>query len=100
MGAREAVLYALEAKYWGEEAPGVGEDTDIRIIRGGHDDIVIGDDRIEEKLIPICHALRPRQLRAYKKHLKTLNELDELKEFEPITLKKNRSQKSQNETPS
>jgi len=101
IGAREAVLYALEAKYWGEEAPGVGEDTDIRIIRGDQDDIIIGLDRIEERLIPICQALRPRQLHAYAKHLKTLNELEELKEFDPITPKKKaKAKEAQHETPS
>jgi hypothetical protein len=83
-GAREAVLYTLEGKYWGEEASGVGEDTDIRVIRSGKDDIVFGLDRIEERLIPICHALRPRRLQSFSAHLKTLNELDEMKDFAPI----------------
>ena len=95
--AREMVLYALEGKYWAEEATGVGEDTDIRIIRADEDDIIIELDRIEKTLIPICHALRPRQLESYPKHLKTLNELEELKGFEPVKPKKDEAKTGKKE---
>ena len=49
---REAVYYALEGKYLGEQASGVGASTDLFVARPGMDLMQINDeDTIEEKLI-------------------------------------------------
>ena len=72
----------------------MGEDSDIRIIRADQDDVVIELDRIEDKLIPICYALRPKPLRAFPKHVKTLNELEELKDFVQIPPEKESAKKA------
>jgi 20S proteasome alpha/beta subunit len=80
---REAVYYALEGKYYGEQASGVGESTDLFVARAGKELIQFNDeDTIEHKLIPICYALSPNVMR--KRDRATLNELNELKEFAEI----------------
>lgn len=62
---RETVYYALEAKYFGEQATGVGASTDLFIARPGEPLIQINDEEvIEEKLIPICYDMSPNLLRA------------------------------------
>jgi hypothetical protein len=94
MTVREVLYFALEGKYWGEEAIGVGEDTDMFVLRHDCDDILIGLDTIEDRLIPICYALKPRILYRYGKHLKTLNKLAELKDFPLIPPKKKSKAKS------
>jgi hypothetical protein len=78
-GAREATYYALEAKYYGEQASGVGADTDIFVAKPGEQLVRIKDERIEEVLIPICRNLEPRELTA--KHRKALNSMPELHWF-------------------
>ena len=63
-GVREAIYYVLEAKYFAEQASGVGASTDLFIARAGKELIQINDEEvIEEKLIPICHAMSPNLLR-------------------------------------
>jgi 20S proteasome alpha/beta subunit len=94
MTVREVLYFALEGKYWGEEASGVGEDTDINVLRFDLDDIPIGLDTIDNSLIPICYDLRPRGLSQFSRHLKTLNELAELKDFPLIPPKKKPKTKS------
>ena len=82
-GAREALYYALEAKYFGEQASGVGGRTDLYVARLGKDLIVLDDEKtIEEKLIPICQRLEPSILR--KRDKQVLNSLAELEGFDPI----------------
>lgn len=80
---REAVYYALEGKYFGEQASGVGASTDLFVARPGKELIQVNDENtIEEKLIPICYALSPNRMR--KRDRESLNSLEELKEFPPI----------------
>ena len=80
---REAVYYALEGKYAGEQAGGVSESTDLFIVRPGKELLPLKDeDTIEKKLIPICYALSPTRLR--KRDRETLNGLAELEEFPKI----------------
>lgn len=80
---REAVYHSMEAKYYGEQASGVGERTDLFVARPGKDLIPLSDEEtIEEGLIPICYALSPGVLT--KKHRQTLNSLPELSEFPEI----------------
>jgi hypothetical protein len=77
---RESVYYALEAKYFGEQASGVGESTDLFVARPGKKLLQLNDEEtIEKKLIPICYALSPNLMR--KRDRETLNSLSELKEF-------------------
>jgi len=81
-GAREATYYALEAKYYGEQASGVGPDTDIFVAKPGQELVRIKDERIEEQLIPICRSLEPRELTP--KHRKALNAMSELSGFADV----------------
>lgn len=77
---REAVYYALEAKYFGEQASGVGTSTDLFIARPGKELIQINDEEIiEEKLIPICYQMSPNLLR--KRDYAVLNSLPGLEDF-------------------
>ena len=80
---REAVYYALEGKYFGEQASGVGASTDLFIARPGKELIQISDDdTIEEKLIPICYRLSPNSMQ--RRDRETLNNVKELKDFPKI----------------
>jgi 20S proteasome alpha/beta subunit len=89
---REAVYYALEAKYFGEQAGSVSASTDLFIARPGKKLLQFDDDEtIEEKLIPICGALEPRDLRP--RDIKTLNGLKELKGFDNIPEEKRKKRK-------
>jgi hypothetical protein len=80
---REACYYALEAKYFGEQATGVGPSTDMYIVRPDGSFIILDDEKIiEKKLIPICRRLEPRKLD--KKAREVLNSLSEFEGFEKI----------------
>jgi 20S proteasome alpha/beta subunit len=86
---REAMYYALEAKYFAEQASGVGESTDLFIARSGADLIQISDEKIiEEKLIPICYRLSPNRMQ--KRDRDVLNSIKELSDFPKITEPKKR----------
>jgi hypothetical protein len=93
---RGAVYYALEAKYFGEHASGVGPSTDMVVV---HFDgtmvrvIPISDEKtIERKLIPICERLEPPD--PTQEDIDILNSLPELKGFPPIKSKnKNKTKK-------
>lgn len=83
VGAREALYYALEAKYYGEQASGVGPSTDLYIAKPGQDLIPVNDQKVvEKKLIPICQALEPKNLR--KRDREVLNSMSELSGFERV----------------
>jgi hypothetical protein len=73
----------MEAKYYGEQASGVGERTDLFVAQPGKVLIPLSDDEtIEKKLIPMCYALSPGLLT--KKHRQTLNSLPELAGFPEV----------------
>jgi len=78
---RKAVYYALEAKYFGEQATGVGPRTDMLVLQfdGNAMRIApINDEKtIERKLIPICEKLEPQELG--NDEVDVLNSLRELK---------------------
>lgn len=87
---REAVYYALEGKYFGEQASGVGASTDLFIARPGKELIQISDEEtIEEKLIPICYRLSPNLMQ--KRDREILNSLKELAEFPKIKEQKKKA---------
>jgi 20S proteasome alpha/beta subunit len=96
--AREAMYYALEGKYFAEQASGVGESTDLFIAQQGKELIQISDEKvIEEKLIPVCYRLSPNRLQ--KKDRDVLNAIKELSEFPKISNpKKRRKPKSKAKT--
>ena len=101
-GIREAVYYALEGKYFGEQASGVGASTDLFVARPGKELIQISDeDTVEEKLIPICYRLSPNLMQ--KRDREVLNNLKELKEFpkikEPTKRRKPKPQKKPRASP-
>lgn len=86
---REAMYYALEGKYFAEQASGVGESTDLFIARPGRDLTQISDEKtIEEKLIPICYRLSPNRMQ--KRDREALNSIRELSEFPKIAQPKKR----------
>jgi 20S proteasome alpha/beta subunit len=89
---REALYYALEAKYFGEQAGSVSASTDLFLARPGKKLLQFDDDEtIEEKLMPICMALEPRDLRP--KDLKVLNGLKELSGFPKMPEEKRKKKK-------
>jgi hypothetical protein len=77
---RAAVYYALEAKYFGEFASGVGERTDMFAIRFDgamtHIAQIRDAQTIEKKLIPICHRLTPQD--PENRDIDVLNSISEL----------------------
>ncbi|MGC2246995.1 MAG: hypothetical protein WA609_10375 [Terriglobales bacterium] len=89
---REAVYYALEAKYFGEQASGVSASTDLFIARPGKKLIQLDDDKtIEERLIPICAALEPRDVR--RQDRRTLKGLSELRGYPRLEVPKKKKRK-------
>jgi 20S proteasome alpha/beta subunit len=80
---REAVYYALEGKYLGEQASGVSGSTDLFVARPDKELIQLNDEEtIEKKLIPVCYALSPDLLRT--KDYAILNGLPELEGFPSV----------------
>lgn len=80
---REAVFYALEAKYTAEQASGVGSSTDLFVARPNKELIQISDeDVVEKSLIPICYSLSPNLLK--REHFTTLNNIPELHGFPEV----------------
>lgn len=79
MKIREALYYAIEGKYFGEYAGGVGLKTDACILRPGEEPIEMKDEEtIEKKFMEtLCEQLSPRELKRLK-HLEMLNTLPEL----------------------
>jgi len=63
MPLREALYYAVEAKYFGEKATGVGPVTDLYICRPGRASVTLTDDEIDKQIInKLCARLEPRSL--------------------------------------
>jgi hypothetical protein len=81
MRAREALYYAVEGKYFGELAYGVGPKTDVRILRHRKDPIVLLPGWLDSNIIePICSPLQPKRLRKRdKRRLNKLASLDGLR---------------------
>jgi hypothetical protein len=93
--AREAVYYAMEAKLFGEQASGVGEDTDLYLAKVDGGFITLGEDTIEESLVRVWNKLRPHWIG--KESRAILNSLPELKDFEK--LKEERKPKAKKKKP-
>jgi hypothetical protein len=89
---RAAVYYALEAKYFGEQASGVGGGTDLYVLRFDGNIMWVkqlNDEKtIEKKLIPICQDLEPSDPKP--EHIETLNTLQELDGLPLLPIKRKR----------
>jgi len=92
---RAAVYYALEAKYFGEKASGVGVRTDMFVLRfdGTLMQVVpVNDEKtIERRLIPICERLEPQELTNSDRDV--LNTLPELKGLPNLPKKREKAKK-------
>lgn len=73
MAVREALYYAVEGKYFGEFASGVGLRTDLFILRFNKPYIRISEKAVDKKLMKLCDKLGPRDLR--KPGVEVLNSL-------------------------
>jgi 20S proteasome alpha/beta subunit len=69
----KVAYYAVEGKYYGELGQGVGECTDLIIIRAKRKALGINTRTVDKVVMPICEKLRPRRLK--KKQLKKLRKL-------------------------
>jgi hypothetical protein len=83
--AREAVYYSMEAKLFGEQASGVGEDTDLYVATADGRFITIGEDSIDEKLVAVWNRLRPKWIHSHERPI--LNSIPELDGFDEIKKK-------------
>jgi 20S proteasome alpha/beta subunit len=84
MCAREAAYYALEGKWFGELASGVGSDTDVVIVRPGYDPLKLEPEVFDEKFFPICKRLGPKSIS--KSEAINLNNLPELEALGKIDM--------------
>lgn len=93
MTLRETLYYAMEAKFFGEQASGVGERTDMYVATSDGRFIPIRDEEtIEHMLVPIFDRLKPRW--PTDKDKAVLNSIPELKGF-PLTKAERRRKKKQ-----
>ncbi len=73
MPLRLVLYYAIEGKFFGERAGGVGTRTDAFIMRAGEQFFRIKEKVLEDNLFKLCERLKPRELN--QSHIKILNEL-------------------------
>jgi hypothetical protein len=92
--AREAVYYAMEAKLFGEQASGVGEQTDLYVATSDSKFVSLSEDTVDKKLVSVWNMLRPHWIG--KKSREILNTLPELDGFPQI--KKESKQSEQKKT--
>lgn len=89
---REAIFYALEGKYFGEQASGVGTRTDMFILRAGKKPIAMDEDYIEDELFPLCYKLEPGELDKHPSAISVLNAIP-LKGVRKIEVEKKKKKK-------
>jgi len=83
MTTREAMYYAFEAKYFGEQASDVGQRTDMYLATCDGKWIPLEEENfVEGKLVPICRRLQPKWLG--KKDRAFLNSVRQLTDFGKI----------------
>lgn len=70
---RLVLYYAIEGKYFGEHASGVGWHTDVYIMRTGKKVFRIKEKVLEDNLFKLCERLEPRELN--QSHVDVLNSL-------------------------
>jgi len=62
MDTRDVAYYAVEGKYYGELGEGVGECTDLIVLRHNKKALCVNTRIVEKHMMPICDKLRPRKL--------------------------------------
>lgn len=62
MPLRQVLYYAVEAKYFGEQAGGVSDDTDLFVIRNGMQPIIVETEQLEKEVFPIVLKLSPGEV--------------------------------------
>jgi hypothetical protein len=78
MDLDKVAYYAVEGKYYGELGQGVGECTDLIVIKPNRRKALgFNTKTVDKVVIPICKKLRPRFLK--KKHLKRLRRMSGIK---------------------
>ncbi len=89
---RVALLAAVEAKYFGEQAGSVSESTDVYIVEPEGKEIMLDEEEtIEKKLFKICQQIAPSD--ATRKHAEIINAIPELEKFEPIKTEEEKKSK-------
>jgi hypothetical protein len=73
MPLRLMIYYALEGKYFGELAGGVGLRTDFYVLRSGKRTFKIKEETLDKKLFTLCKKIQPRNLT--QSHVDALNSL-------------------------
>jgi 20S proteasome alpha/beta subunit len=73
MPLRLALYYAVEGKYFGEKAGGVGTKTDVLVMRADRKFFKLKEQVLEDELFPLCAQLEPRAI--HKAHIAKLNQL-------------------------
>jgi|HubBroStandDraft_4_1064222.scaffolds.fasta_scaffold00042_4 20S proteasome alpha/beta subunit len=79
-GSREVLYSAVEGKYFAELSLGVGEYTDVHILRADKPVLRLSDDLIDKQIIePILKRMAPRWISdAFRKRLNTIEVLQDL----------------------
>jgi hypothetical protein len=78
--ARKALYYAMEAKLFGEQSPGVGESTDAFVVTADGKFITLDEDEtVEKKLVKVWEGLKPRWIA--RRAAEILNSIPELDGF-------------------
>jgi 20S proteasome alpha/beta subunit len=73
MPLRLMLYYAIEGKYFGELAGGVGPKTDVYVLRAGKSPFKLTKKVLDEKLFKLCERVQPKRLS--KDHVDVLNNL-------------------------
>jgi hypothetical protein len=80
---RKALYYAMEAKLFGEQSPGVGESTDAFVVTSDGKFIQLDEDKtVEKKLVRVFQKLKPRWVA--RESADILNDIPELVGFSII----------------
>jgi len=73
MRVAKVAYYAVEGKYYGELGAGVGECTDLIVIRHREKALLYNTKLVNAKIIPMCYRNRPRKIK--KKDRKRIERL-------------------------
>jgi 20S proteasome alpha/beta subunit len=73
MPLRLAMYYAIEGKYFGEKAAGVGLRTDVFVMRAAKPTFKLREKTLDDKIFKLCERLEPRKVR--QPHVDILNSL-------------------------
>lgn len=92
MALRRVIYHAFEAKWFGEEAPGVGERTDGLILKFQKSPVRLGEKTtIDKTLAHICNKNQPRKLD--NEDIRQLNQISELSNTKEFSLLKEKGKK-------